>query len=157
AKGVFGLTLGYKTAPAKGDAPEEDAAGDEEESDAEDGGVYEGSSGNTKIVVWTNIGLMAHWLDNSLVVFAHDLFAITPIANAKLTLWSNKNQVMGEGSTDADGIAQLKSLDKSLGTPSVLVCETGDDYTFLQLTPRQDDGVPTGEAMPRFDRAAYDA
>lgn len=112
---------------------------------------------STKIVVWTNIGLMAHWMDDALVVFAHDLFTVAPLPNAKVTVWSAKNQVMAEGATDADGVAQFKALDKTLGLPTVVVCETGSDYTFLQLTPRTDDAVPSTEDMPGFDRKAYDA
>jgi uncharacterized protein YfaS (alpha-2-macroglobulin family) len=111
----------------------------------------------TKIVVWTDLGLMSHWLDDALIIFVHDLFTIAPSTNAKVTVWSGKNQILGEAVTDADGIARFDALDKSLGTPAVVVCETEGDYTFLQLTPRTDDPVPVTEAMPRYDKAAYDA
>ncbi|MBI1319387.1 MAG: hypothetical protein GC168_10645 [Candidatus Hydrogenedens sp.] len=111
----------------------------------------------TKIVVWTDIGLMAHWLDDELVVFAHDLFTVAPIPNAKITLWSYKNQVMAEVQTDERGIARMSGLDTALGHPQVVVCETDNDYTFLKLDARGDDPVPTNDGMPSYDRDGYDA
>ncbi|MFM1918441.1 MAG: hypothetical protein RLZZ303_75, partial [Candidatus Hydrogenedentota bacterium] len=111
----------------------------------------------TKIVLWTDIGLMAHWLDDQLVVFAHDLFSVAPLGGAKITLWSYKNQIMGETITDAQGIARLDGLDTKLGAPAVVVCETDTDYTFLELSARTDDAVPVTEGMPAYDREGYDA
>jgi uncharacterized protein YfaS (alpha-2-macroglobulin family) len=111
----------------------------------------------TKIVVWTDIGLMAHWLDDELALFAHDLFTAAPLAGAKVTLWSSKHQIMGEVNTDERGIARMSGLDTALGQPMVAVCETDSDYTFLRLTARGDDPVPTNEGMPAYDRDGYDA
>lgn len=111
----------------------------------------------TKIVLWTDIGLLAHWLDDALVVFAHDLTTIAPIAGAKVTVYSQKNQVLGEATTDTRGVAEFRAFDRTLGTPEVAVCETPGDYTFLKLTARSDDALPVTDAMPRYDKAAYDA
>jgi uncharacterized protein YfaS (alpha-2-macroglobulin family) len=112
---------------------------------------------NTKIVVWTNIGLLAHWINDEIVVFAHDLFSLAPVPNAKITVWSAKNQLMASTTTDDQGIAQVRGLEKSLGQPSMVVVETGDDATFLRLAPRNEDAVPVKEDMPGYDRAGYDA
>lgn len=112
---------------------------------------------STKIVVWTNIGLLAHWVNDEIVLFAHDLFSLVPISGAKVTVWSAKNQMMATGTTDDQGITQIRGLEKSLGTPSLVVVETNDDYTFLRLAPRSDDAVPVTEDMPKYDRDGYDA
>lgn len=111
----------------------------------------------TKIVVWTNIGLLAQWVDSDLVVFAHDLFSIAPIAGAKVRVWSHKNQLMAEAVTDARGIARAQGMDRALGTPGVVICETEQDYSFLELAPRGDDAVPATDDMPAYDRSGYDA
>lgn len=111
----------------------------------------------TKIVVWTDIGLLAHWIDDELVVFAHDLFTLAPLADARVTVWSGKNQQMASTKTDAQGFAVIKGMEKSLGQPSLVVAETANDYTFLRLAPRTDDVVPVKDTMPLFDRKGYDA
>jgi uncharacterized protein YfaS (alpha-2-macroglobulin family) len=112
---------------------------------------------STKIVVWTNIGLLAHWVNDEIVVFAHDLFSLVPIPGAKITVWSAKNQMMATTTTDDQGVGQVRGLEKSLGVPSLVVVETGDDFTFLKLAPRSDDAVPVTEDMPKYDRTGYDA
>lgn len=111
----------------------------------------------SKIVVWTDIGLLAHWIDDELVVFAHDLFSLAPLPNARITVWSAKNQMMASTTTNAEGIAQIHGIEKSLGQPSMIVAETSDDYTFLRLAARTDDAVPVKDDMPAFDRKGYDA
>lgn len=115
------------------------------------------NSYETKIVVWTNIGLLAHWVNDEIVIFAHDLFTLAPIENARVTVWSAKNQLMIGSKTNAQGVAVLRGLDKALGTPDMVVAELDNDFTFLRLAPRTDDAVPVTESMPAYDRKGYDA
>ncbi|HNT87102.1 MAG TPA: MG2 domain-containing protein, partial [Candidatus Hydrogenedentes bacterium] len=110
-----------------------------------------------KIVVWTDIGVLAHWQDEEVVVFAHDLTTLEPMAGAKVTVYSEKNQELGVANTDAQGIATLRALNTGLGTPRVVVVETEKDYTFLELERRDDDPVTYSEEMTRFDQDGYDA
>lgn len=110
-----------------------------------------------KIVLWTNIGLLAHWQNDEIVVFAHDLKTLEPLPLAKVTVHSRKNQVLAQGNTDADGILRLANLNKSLGTPEVIVVEFEDDFTFLELEQRQEDLKDVDQTLPAFDRAGYDA
>lgn len=112
---------------------------------------------NTKIVVWTDIGLLGHWQDNEVAVFAHDLFSLEPLALAKVTVYSSKNQSMGSANTDRQGIAVLRNLDKSLGVPRVAVVETANDYAFLDLRPEADDVPGYDPEMPPYNPEAYDA
>ncbi|MBI2434828.1 MAG: hypothetical protein HYV26_18385, partial [Candidatus Hydrogenedentes bacterium] len=112
---------------------------------------------STRIVVWTNIGLLAQWEDDEVVVFAHDLYTLAPLPLAKISVYSAKSQLMGTANTDERGIAHLQALNTKLGTPRVVVAETQDDYTFLDLTARSDDPTGFTESMPHFDSEAYDA
>ena len=113
--------------------------------------------GDGKLIVWTDIGVLAHWQADEVAVFAHDLTTLEPVPMAKVTVYSRKNQVLGTANTDANGIAQLKALNKALGVPLVVVVETESDYTFLELERRGDDPVAYTDAMPAFDRDGYDA
>ena len=122
----------------------------------DNGGGYHYYRDTTKLFLRTDIGVLSHWQADHLVVFAHDLFSLSPLELAKVTIYSGKNQVLGSGNTDKQGIARLGPFSKNLGWPSVAVIEHDDDYTFLQLTGRQDltDFPPDA---PAYDREAYDA
>ncbi|MEW6235087.1 MAG: MG2 domain-containing protein [Candidatus Omnitrophota bacterium] len=118
------------------------------------GGDYAQAS---KIILYTDIGVLAHWRDNELCVFAHDLFSLSPIASAKVTVYSHKNQVLGTGHTDYQGMAHLTGFNNNLGHPLVVVVEQGEDFTFLDLKPREDGTREIPSGMPSFNSEAYDA
>ncbi|MCX8036655.1 MAG: MG2 domain-containing protein [Candidatus Sumerlaeia bacterium] len=112
----------------------------------------------TKIVLLTEIGLLAHWQDDELLLFAHDLYTLEPRAGAAVTVYSDKNQTLGTGHTDAHGIAHLKGFIPARGEPRVVVVEHGDDYTFLELTPRGAEiGDTFDEARDAYNRKTYEA
>ncbi len=112
---------------------------------------------NTKIVVWTDLGVLAHWQDDELLVYTHNLWDLTPVAGAKVTLYSHKHQIMGESQSNADGVARLANWNPELGTPKVVIVETADDYTFLPLQERSEDPVTYKDSMPPYDPDGYDA
>lgn len=120
-------------------------------------GTSQEVSSQHKVVVWTNLGVLSHWLDDEIALLVHDLYTLEPVAAAKVTIYSSKGQVLGTVNTDADGIAHVKALDKGLGTPWVAVVESGDDYSFLELQPITNDSTGFTDAMPRYNRDGYDA
>ncbi len=112
---------------------------------------------DTKVIVWTDIGVVAHWLNDEVAVFAHNLYTLAPLPAAKVTLWSAKNQVMATATTDAQGITYFRGLDTGLGKPHVVVIETENDSTFLKLAGDERDPVAYDETMPNYDYDGYDA
>ncbi len=111
----------------------------------------------SKLVLMTNIGLLAHWQGEALVLFAHDLYSLDPHDGARVTVYSAKNQVLGQTTTDALGIARLDGFDQSLGRPTVAVVERGDDYTFVELEARGDTIAEVTPSTPNYDAKRYDA
>ncbi len=111
----------------------------------------------TKLILFTDIGLLAHWRDQELYVFVHDLYSLAPIESAKITVYSEKNQVLGELRTDAKGLAHVSNMNTAWGNPKVVVAEHGEDYTFLQLTPSEDNIPQIRSDMPSYRPDAYDA
>ena len=112
---------------------------------------------DTKVVLYTNMGLLSHWQNNELVVFAHDLFTLAPVPNAKVSVYSQKSQVLKEASTDASGIAQLKDFPGVKGTPHIIVVEAGEDFTFLELNNRSANLKEISAGQPAYNRTGYDA
>ena len=108
-------------------------------------------------MLWTNIGLLAHWQAKELVLFAHDLYSLAPLNQAKVTIYSRKNQILAQGVTNEQGIYQAKAFNTALGEPQVAVVEMNDDYTFLELKARGDEARSFDADMPPYGRDAYDA
>lgn len=110
-----------------------------------------------QVVVWTNLGVLAHWQPQELAVYAHDLMSLEPAAHAKVSVYSRKNQELATGAAGDNGVALMGPFNPALGDPSVVVVETDNDYTFLPLEPRKSDPVAFSPEMPRYDREGYDA
>jgi uncharacterized protein YfaS (alpha-2-macroglobulin family) len=104
----------------------------------------------------TNIGALAHWRGEDLILFAHDLYSLAPLPEAKVCVYSDKYQLMGEGTTNEDGIVHLTKFNKKLGVPATATVETADDATFLKLDPRQEGKLPYEEGAPNYDATQYD-
>ncbi len=111
----------------------------------------------TKIILYTDIGLLTHWTNNQLAVFAHDLFSLEPLSEAKVTVYSHKNQILAHGITDSQGIALLSDLSSPKGYPSTIVIEKGADFTFLELRDRPINASEVPNWHPLYQRDAYDA
>ena len=118
--------------------------------------MSKGREYDTKILLWTDIGLVSHFKDNELIVFAHNLYTLEPLAGAKVTVYSNKSQAVAAADTDASGTVHFTGLEARMGKPTVVVAETPSDATFLRLTAREEDGTPFKENMPAFEKDGYD-
>lgn len=110
-----------------------------------------------KLVVFTDLGVLAHWQDKELAVFVHGLYTLAPEVGAKITLYSAKNQVMAEARTNEQGVCMLNALPERLGTPSLVLVETANDYTFLQLEARSDDLTEMDRATDPYPGDRYEA
>ena len=119
-------------------------------------GAYPIFKAANKLMLFTDIGVLAHWRNEELVLFAHDLFSLDPIRSAKVTLYSTKRQKLTETTTNDAGIVVVRDFDSSLGYPWVAVVEHGDDFTFLELSPRNEDSKAFSSPMPPYNREAYD-
>jgi len=117
--------------------------------------VGEDSASDRKVILVTDIGVLAHWQRNELVLFTHDLYSLKPLSGAVAHLYSDKNQVLSRGQTDGSGICRLAAFSPALGEPYVAVVEHGNDYTFLDLSSPAKDAVPFTSAMPAYDGEGY--
>ncbi len=112
---------------------------------------------STKVLLWTNMALLAHWQDDEAVVLVHDLYSLEPIAGAEVTLYSYKNQALGVANTDKQGIARFRALDTSLGEPYVVVAETKTDAAFLKLARQADNVTAWDSVQEPYGAERYDA
>jgi uncharacterized protein YfaS (alpha-2-macroglobulin family) len=70
----------------------------------------------------------------------NSLKSLAPIAGAKVKLFSQNNQILGEAETNNEGIAiisGMESFEKEEFTPYLVTVSKGEDLSFLELTRRQ--------------------
>lgn len=110
-----------------------------------------------KIALLTRIGAMAHWQADELALFAHDLYTLEPLGGANVRVYSDKNQLLGEGKADRQGLILLRGFDTSLGQPVVAAIERKDDFTFLELKSRTEDYAAAKIAGAPYPGDKYEA
>lgn len=140
-RGVFYLEVRYKT----------------ERYSRYSGRSYESYDNTGKLIVFSDIAAMAHWTDTSTTLLAHDIYSLAPREGARVQVYSDRNQLLGEGIADADGRIHLDGFAPYLGRPAVAVVSHEGDDTFLKLDARYDAGNPVEAPADRFDRGGYDA
>ncbi len=111
----------------------------------------------TKVLLYSDLGALAHWNQSELIAFVHDIESLAPMASARVTLYSDKHQPLAEGRTDRLGVVKLSGWSQSHGRPAMVVAETSSDFTFLKLDPNNEGTRAIDHTAPLFDRDGYDA
>ncbi|MBP7184745.1 MAG: hypothetical protein KBA06_04495, partial [Saprospiraceae bacterium] len=98
----------------------------------------------TKNVYASNIGITAKYSKNGILnVAVADIRDVKPLSGTKLTVYDAKNQIIGNGTTDSNGFAEITPKKK----PFIVLAENNNEKGYLKL----DDGASL--SMSRFDVA----
>src|SRR4029077_18318397 len=126
--------------------------------DTKEPGLYRVSVGqpddyeaNQRWLLLTDLGAVAKRGRSEFQVWVSSLTDLSAVEGAHVTLVTDQNQLIGEGTTDGSGLWRLedaKALAK--GTPYMVTIEKGDDFTFLLLDQMGVDlpGLDVGGAEP---------
>lgn len=106
-----------------------------------------------RVVVVSDLGLSARVASDRVLVWATSLGTAAPLDRVRLSLLSETNDRLAEGTTGADGVAELRlaSVDAS-DPPLVLVAERDGDTTFLPLSRTYES---TASLRPPRDARGY--
>lgn len=90
---------------------------------------------DAKIVVLTDLGIIAKRTDDELLVFVNSLTTADPVSGVNVKLISTNNQTLLQGTTDGDGIVRFADLRKSTEgfDLRMIVAEYGEDFSFADL------------------------
>ncbi len=103
--GVWRVTI------SKADADTADAdQADDGESRYRHRWSYDDSDRDSVVVTLSDIALTAKRTHDGLVAWATSLRSAQPLANVRVRAFSSKNQLLGEATTTADGLARLDNL-----------------------------------------------
>ncbi|ACS78781.1 alpha-2-macroglobulin family protein [Maridesulfovibrio salexigens] len=86
-------------------------------------------------VMVTDLGVVAKQGDEETLFWISSLSDLKPVVDAKVQLISNRNQIMGSGTTNSRGILVFKKKDlrKDLGRPYMAVVTRKNDMTFMLM------------------------
>ncbi len=92
--------------------------------------------GSQRWLLLTDLGVVTKRGNGELLVWVSSFHDLAAIADAKVTLLSDQNQVLASGRTDGDGVWRLKDSEalkagEREAHPYMLTVEKGDDFTFL--------------------------
>ncbi|HEX4797289.1 MAG TPA: MG2 domain-containing protein [Humisphaera sp.] len=89
----------------------------------------------TTLVTLSDIGLTAKSGREGVLVWAASLRSGKPLPAARVRLFSNKNQPLGEATTDADGLARISEVHPAPGEkPQVLIADFQSESSGDQAT-----------------------
>ncbi len=109
-----------------------------------------------RVILMTDLGALAHWQAGEATFFVHNLYSLAPVASARVQVFSNKNQLLGEAETDRQGIARIGGFAAAKGEPKVAVIVAGDDSTYLELDSRDDGTQVFEQGSGSYASDAYD-
>jgi uncharacterized protein YfaS (alpha-2-macroglobulin family) len=116
------------------------ATGTEDQDDEEARHHFVGDE-HSVVVTLSDTGLTAKRGRTALTVWATSLRSARPLSGVRVRVYSNKNQLLGEGLTDGDGCATITPQASATGEePSVILADRADgapqagrDLTWLDL------------------------
>nr|MBN2276607.1 alpha-2-macroglobulin family protein [candidate division Zixibacteria bacterium] len=90
---------------------------------------------DSRLVMKTDIGLMARQSDNYLMVWANSLSETAPLAKASVTLMSRNNQVLLTGQTDSRGLVVFNDIAEKIEgyDPYLIIVTYNGDLCFLKF------------------------
>ena len=88
---------------------------------------------DSRFISKSDIGLIAKEGKDKIFVFANSLKTTEAVNGVNLVVYGNNNQVLGMGSTNADGVAEIMYARKDFRgfRPAMIIAKTTEDFNYL--------------------------
>lgn len=88
---------------------------------------------DSRFISKSDIGLIAKEGKDKIFVFANSLKTTGSVNGVNLTVYGNNNQVLGIGTTNADGVAEVVYTKKEFAgfRPAMIIAKTAEDFNYL--------------------------
>jgi len=88
-----------------------------------------------KIVMFSNLGVIAKKGNNQMMCFVNSMKDNTPVANTKVSVIDNYNQTILQSTTNSDGMVTFENFKQENKdyTPQMILVENGKDFNFVHL------------------------
>ncbi|HEV8285652.1 MAG TPA: MG2 domain-containing protein [Chitinophagaceae bacterium] len=88
---------------------------------------------DSRFISLSDIGLIAKEGEDKIFVFANSIRSANAINGVNISLYANNNQLIGTGSTNGDGVAEIIYSKKEFNgfKPAMIIAKTADDFNYL--------------------------
>ncbi|TAD92479.1 MAG: alpha-2-macroglobulin family protein [Bacteroidetes bacterium] len=100
----------------------------------------------SRFISVSDIGLIAKEGSQKILVFANSINTAKPLAGVGLSVYGGNNQLLGTGSTNGEGVAEIAYIRKDFSgfKPAMVIANTAQDFNYLPFES-------TKVNMSRFD------
>ena len=94
---------------------------------------------DSRFISISDLGLIAKEGKDKLVVFANSIKSAEAVNGVNVIAYGANNQVLGNGTTNADGVAEIIYSRKEFSgfRPALIIAKTADDFTYLPFHTTQ--------------------
>ncbi|MBC7851675.1 MAG: hypothetical protein H7Y31_18165, partial [Chitinophagaceae bacterium] len=88
---------------------------------------------DSRFISKSDLGLIAREGTDKLVVFANSIKTAQAVNGVNVIAYGSNNQVLGNATTNADGVAEIAYLRKEFSgfKPAMIIAKTADDFNYL--------------------------
>ncbi len=88
---------------------------------------------DSRFVSLSDIGLIAREGKDKVLVFANSIKTAQPQEGVTMTVYGNNNQLLGTGTTDGKGVAEVAITRNDLAgfKPALIIAKSSDDFNYL--------------------------
>ncbi len=88
---------------------------------------------DSRFISLSDLGLIAKEGQDKILVFANSLKTALPEKGVDVMVYAANNQLLGTGSTNADGVAEVAYTKKDIGgfKPAMVIAKTATDFNYL--------------------------
>ena len=88
---------------------------------------------DSRFISLSDIGLIAKEGEDKIYVFTNSLKTAEPVNGVNVAVYAANNQLIGMGSTNAEGVAEIKFSKKDFAgfRPAMVIAKTADDFNYL--------------------------
>jgi len=88
---------------------------------------------DSRFISLSDIGLIAKQGDDKIFVFANSIKTTNALEGVNISLYANNNQLIGTGSTNAEGVTEISYTKKDFSgfRPAMVIAKTADDFNYL--------------------------
>jgi uncharacterized protein YfaS (alpha-2-macroglobulin family) len=90
---------------------------------------------DSRFVSLSDIGMIAKEGQDKLYIFANSIKTADPVKGVNVLIYSANNQLIGDGATDENGVAEVPYTKKDFSgfKPAMIIAKTADDFNYLPL------------------------
>ncbi|MFT3845140.1 MAG: MG2 domain-containing protein [Lacibacter sp.] len=88
---------------------------------------------DSRFISLSDIGLIAKEGKDKMLVFANSIKTAASLNGVNVTVYGANNQVLGLGTTNSDGVAEIAYTRKEMNgfKPAMIIAKTADDFNYL--------------------------